>query len=89
MKLKKWLKKEKMTGIVLAKKLLINVYYLNLIINGKRKPSLELANKICEITNNEVTLFELGIEQFCRCCKQKLYDKNILKKTNENSILNA
>lgn len=47
-----------------AKKLEVNTSYVNLIVNGKRKPSPELAKKMAQVLNVDITdIFNVDIKE--------------------------
>lgn len=55
MDVKKYLDEKRLTYREFAEKLGIRIQYLQSIAYGKRKPSLDLAVKIEELTNGELT----------------------------------
>lgn len=59
MNLREWLFRKKKTVTDLAKEINVSRTHLNLISNGIRTPSPELAKRIEQATNGEVTKEEL------------------------------
>lgn len=59
MELRDYMHYNKITCEIMSKQLGIHCVYLNAIKNKKRKPSLELAEKIEILTGGEVTVKEL------------------------------
>ena len=56
MKLKEWLRKNKITPYRLAKMINVTPIVIHNIINGKNYPRYEILIKINKITNGQVTL---------------------------------
>ncbi|MDB6081312.1 MAG: hypothetical protein JWO53_584 [Chlamydiia bacterium] len=54
-----WLFKEKITIKGFADKLNISRQYLHAIISGKRRGSPDIAKKISELTNEEISITEI------------------------------
>jgi transcriptional regulator with XRE-family HTH domain len=59
MKLKAWLNKEGLSKTEFAKKVGITRHALYLYLKGKRQPRLDIALRIEEATNGEVTVKDL------------------------------
>ena len=55
-KLKKWLKNNKASTREFAKEIGVSVSYVNFIIAGKRRPSINVVNNIIRATNGELKL---------------------------------
>lgn len=55
MRLRTWLKQVKMQQQVFAKTVPVTEQYLSHLLNGKRKPSMRLAERIEELTEGAVT----------------------------------
>ena len=59
MKLEEYLRFNRIKNRELAEKLGVSQAFVNLMLHGKRKPSLDLAKKIEKITEGRVSVFEL------------------------------
>jgi transcriptional regulator with XRE-family HTH domain len=64
------IKKKGLTMHYLAEKIGCNRSYLNLLIQGKAKPSFILAKKIEEVTAGKVTVIEV-FQYYCDMCDKK------------------
>lgn len=60
MRLSNYLRLSNMSSADFAKKIGITKSYISFIASGKKFPSINVAKKICEFTNNEVTLEDLA-----------------------------
>lgn len=63
MRLKQWMALRSLTQSALAEKLGISVVYLSTILNGKIKPGVDLATKIENLTEGEVTRDDIASEE--------------------------
>lgn len=76
MMLRQYLDKERMPVSEMARRLGIHRNHMFMLLNGQRRPSIELARHIEDLTKKEVTLDDLIPPkpkcQFCPACGQKI-----------------
>lgn len=83
MHLKKYLKKEKMTGKEFAAMLGISKNHLSKVLNGSRGMSPKLAKIISEITLGEVKYKKLY--KCCRLCGHQISPRQVKKRLKEKT----